>query len=73
MDISNAQRARVLVHALPYISARGVSVIIISSEIPEIQSICDRVAIMREGEIVKILEPEEFNDAETMLKYSIGG
>lgn len=55
------------------ISARGVSVIIISSEIPEIQSICDRVAIMREGEIVKILEPEEFNDAETMLKYSIGG
>ena len=55
------------------ISARGVSVIIISSEIPEIQSICDRVAIMREGEIVKILEPEEFNDAETMLKYSRGG
>lgn len=55
------------------ISARGVSVIIISSEIPEIQSICDRVAIMREGEIVKILEPEEFNDAETMLKYSIEG
>ena len=55
------------------ISASGVSVIIISSEIPEIQSICDRVAIMREGEIVKILEPEEFNDAETMLKYSIGG
>ena len=55
------------------ISARGVSVIIISSEIPEIQSICDRVAIMCEGEIVKILEPEEFNNAETMLRYSIGG
>ena len=55
------------------ISARGVSVIIISSEIPEIQSICDRVAIMHDGEVVKILEPEEFNNAETMLKYSIGG
>lgn len=55
------------------ISARGVSVIIISSEIPEIQSICDRVAIMRDGEVVKILEPDEFNDAETMLRYSIGG
>ena len=55
------------------ISARGVSVIIISSEIPEIQSICDRVAIMRDGVVVKILEPEEFNDAETMLRYSIGG
>ena len=55
------------------ISARGVSVIIISSEIPEIQSICDRVAIMRDGVVVKILEPEEFNDAEAMLRYSIGG
>ncbi len=55
------------------ISARGVSVIIISSEIPEIQSICDRVAIMRDGAVVKILGPEEFNDAETMLRYSIGG
>lgn len=55
------------------ISARGVSVIVISSEIPEIQSICDRVVIMCDGKVVKVLEPEEFNDAETMLRYSIGG
>ena len=55
------------------ISARGVSVIIISSVIPVILSICDRVAIMRDGVVVKILEPEEFNDAEAMLRYSIGG
>ena len=55
------------------ISEQGTSVIIISSEIPEIQSICDRVAVMREGRVVKILEEDEFKDAETILKYSIGG
>ncbi len=55
------------------ISEQGASVIIISSEIPEIQSICDRVAVMQEGKVVKILKPEEFRSAETILKYSIGG
>ena len=47
--------------------------IIISSEIPEVQSICDRIAIMKEGKVVKTLQPDEFRDAETILKYSIGG
>ena len=55
------------------LAEQGKSIIIISSEIPELQSICDRVAIMQEGEVKKILGPDEFNDAETMLKYSIGG
>lgn len=55
------------------ISGEGASVIIISSEIPEVQSICDRIAIMKEGEVVKILQPDEFRNAETILKYSIGG
>lgn len=55
------------------ISERGASVIIISSEIPELQSICDRVAVMREGRVTGVLGSEEFQDAETILKYSIGG
>ena len=55
------------------ISGEGASVIIISSEIPEVQSICDRIAIMKEGEVVKILQLDEFRNAETILKYSIGG
>lgn len=55
------------------LASKGKSIIIISSEIPELQSICDRVVIMKNGEVVKTLEPEEFNDAEIMLKYSIGG
>ena len=55
------------------ISGEGASVIIISSEIPEVQSISDRIAIMKEGEVVKILQLDEFRNAETILKYSIGG
>ena len=55
------------------ISERGTSVIIISSEIPELQSICDRIVIMHEGITTKVLGPEEFNDAELMLKYSLEG
>lgn len=55
------------------ISEQGASVIIISSEIPELQSICDRVAVMREGQVTGVLRSEEFQDAETILKYSIGG
>lgn len=55
------------------ISESGASIIIISSEIPEIQSISDRIIVMREGKTVKSLGPEEFMDAETIMKYSIGG
>jgi ribose transport system ATP-binding protein len=55
------------------ISESNASIIIISSEIPEIQSICDRIIVMNEGKAVKSLGPEEFMDAEVIMKYSIGG
>ncbi len=53
--------------------SENASIIIISSEIPEIQSICDRIVVMNEGKTVKSLGPEEFMDAEIIMKYSIGG
>ena len=55
------------------ISESGASVIIISSEIPEIQSICDRIIVMNDGKTVKSLGPDEFMDAEIIMKHSIGG
>ena len=55
------------------ISGDGASVIIISSEIPELQSVCDRIVIMHEGKSTKVLGPEEFSSAEVMLKYSLEG
>lgn len=55
------------------ISESGASVIIISSEIPEIQSICDRIIVMNDGKTVKSLDLDEFLDAEIIMKHSIGG
>jgi len=54
------------------ISENEKSIIIISSEIPELQSVCDRVLIMKSGVIVKSLLPDEFCNAETIMKYSVG-
>lgn len=55
------------------VAAKGAAVILISSEIPELQGICDRVVVMREGETVAELQRDEFQNAETVLKHSIGG
>lgn len=50
----------------------GNSVILISSEMPEVISMSDRIAVMYEGRIMKILQREEANQ-ETIMKYAIGG
>ncbi len=52
---------------------RGITSIVISSELPEIQMLCDRVVIMREGRIVGILNHEELQNAEHVMEYAIGG
>lgn len=41
------------------LAAQGYGVIMISSEMPEIIGICDRVAVMREGRITSFLEGKE--------------
>lgn len=50
----------------------GKSVIMISSELPEIIGMSDRVVIMNEGEIQKELNYTEFTE-ERILNYAIGG
>jgi len=49
----------------------GKIVIMISSDNPELISMCDRVGIMRDGRLMTILEGEEINE-ENILRYSIG-
>lgn len=51
----------------------GITCVVISSELPEIQMLCDRVVIMREGRITKVLDHEELLSAETVMRYAIGG
>jgi ribose transport system ATP-binding protein len=55
------------------IAAAGTPSIVISSEIPELQTLCDRVIVMKEGRINGILSREQIREPEEILKYAIGG
>jgi len=54
------------------LAENGVSIILISSEMPEIINMCDRVYIMSEGEITAELDHSELTQ-ETIMIYSAGG
>ena len=49
----------------------GIPSIVISSEIPEIQALCDRVVIMSEGRVTAILNRDQLKDSNEILKYAI--
>lgn len=53
------------------LAKRGAAVIMISSELPEIMNISDRVAIVFEGKIVKQFNKGELSE-ETVMEYSLG-
>ncbi len=50
----------------------GVGVILISSEMPEVINLCDRVYVVREGKITGLLGRKDLSE-QTILKYAIGG
>ncbi|SBT18665.1 Ribose import ATP-binding protein RbsA [Marinomonas gallaica] len=50
----------------------GVSIIMISSELPEVVGISDRVAVFKQGEIVQTLSGADVNSNEIM-RYATGG
>jgi len=50
----------------------GVSIIMISSDLPEVINMSDRIAVMCKGEIKAILNKEQFNQ-ETIMHYATGG
>lgn len=49
-------------HLLRALAAKGIGVIMISSELPEIVGVCDRVAVMYEGSLCGCLEGAEINE-----------
>ncbi|MGE5587763.1 MAG: sugar ABC transporter ATP-binding protein [Clostridia bacterium] len=54
------------------LAARGVGIIMVSSEMPEIIGMSDRVLVMREGRIVKELSSDNLTQ-ETIMSWAIGG
>lgn len=51
----------------------GVAIIIVSSELPEILGICDRIAVMHEKKLVKILNRDEATQESVMQYAAVGG
>lgn len=50
----------------------GVGVILISSEMPEVMNLCDRIYILREGKITGELDRESITE-QRIMQYAIGG
>ncbi|MFZ0530063.1 MAG: sugar ABC transporter ATP-binding protein [Propionicimonas sp.] len=53
------------------LAKEGVAIIMISSELPEVLGMSDRVMVMREGRIVKELAREEASE-EAVMQYAVG-
>jgi len=58
-------------HLINGIAEEGRCVIMISSELPEVLGMCDRIMVMHEGRIVHELSREEATQEE-ILYYSAG-
>ena len=57
-----------LMHSL---ADQGISIILVSSEMPELINMCDRIYVMAEGTIRTCLEKDEVTQ-ETILRYALG-
>ena len=53
-------------HLIDDLTAKGMSVIFISSEMPELINMCDRIVIMNSGHSAGILERQEFSQEKIM-------
>lgn len=53
--------------------ARGVAVIMVSSELPEILGLCDRVIVLKEGQQVMELGQEDGLNGNKLLEAAMGG
>ncbi len=54
------------------LTEEGISIILVSSDLPELIGMSDRVLVMREGRIVKEIMKDEANQ-EIVLAYASGG
>ncbi|MDR3516071.1 MAG: ATP-binding cassette domain-containing protein [Azospirillaceae bacterium] len=54
------------------LSKAGKAIIMVSSELPEILAVCDRIAIFRAGQIVKIIDSHSATE-EQILHFALNG
>lgn len=68
IDVGTKQQ---IYHFISALARDGCTIIVVSSEMPEVIGLCTRVAVMREGRMVGLLEGEEISEQEIM-RYSAG-
>ncbi len=54
------------------LASKGVAIIMVSSELPEVLGMSDRIMVIREGEVRGILKKEEANQ-ENIMTLATGG
>jgi ABC-type sugar transport system ATPase subunit len=65
--------AKIEIHKLlRKLADSGIGVIVISSELPEIQAVSDRIMIMRHGVIADIVDNNDITQEEIMSKALVG-
>src|SRR6185312_15654267 len=57
---------------LAALAQRGLAIVIVSSEMPELLSLSDRILVMREGRATALLERSEFSQ-ECIMEYASPG
>jgi methyl-galactoside transport system ATP-binding protein/inositol transport system ATP-binding protein len=57
---------------LSRLAGEGKAIIVISSEMPEVMGISDRIVVMHEGEMTGILNRDQFSQ-ELLMRYATGG
>ena len=69
MDVGAKDEIHNILHGM---AARGKSIIMISSEMPELLKMCDRILVMRDGRLTGELDQSEATQ-EKILRYAMGG
>ncbi|MFC5442577.1 sugar ABC transporter ATP-binding protein [Rhizobium halophytocola] len=65
--------SKAAVHAfMSELAATGLAVIMVSSELPEVMGMSDRIVVMREGRIASVLENGPELKAETLVRAAAG-
>lgn len=68
IDVGTKQQ---IYHFIAALAAEGMSVVVISSEMPEIIGICHRVFVMRDGRIMGAVTGDAINETE-IVRYAAG-
>lgn len=64
---------KIVLDTLKELNDQGVTIIITSSELAELRSICDRIAIVAEGRVAGILKPQDTDETYGLLMSGITG